>query len=557
MPPFARGDVAAAIPFAIARMSNTQPPRRSASLCALAVASAFALGGCSFLQKIGNTPQAETTEAGGTPAEQLFAGGTPAEHNADSRAESPKQGEADEASGKTTTADTQDDADAEAGNTWNLATLKAAEGIQAKQPLTLERAWYMAVQNDPDYQAALAARAAAQTEIRLGRAAILPQVQAGYSRSKITGLQRNFAANGTMREGELNYDSSSAYIQLQQPLFNLDRYATYKGGHARAQLGEAEFAMQEYEAVMRLVTAYLDAVESQGKVKLARGLARSLEEQAKTQEALFELNEASRVDAQETRARLAIAKADVIAAEDELRVARRRLEAIIGQEPPPLASLDKLSPAELSNQIQQSLLQWLERGQANGPAVRVAQAQVIVADTEVTRAVARHLPTADLVVAYIDADSENLDTLSQRSNTFQVGVNVNIPLYSGGYDTANHARSRHERQQSEHELAEAREQTAAEITRQYTAVQGGAQRIEALMASVESAEQSLEAARKGYEYGVASNLDVLRRQDSLFNTRMELLSARRVAMEARIALAAAAGESVMSALTHTTSFLSY
>src|SRR5690606_20410400 len=157
---------------------------------------------------------------------------------------------------------------------------------------------------DPDYQAALAARAAAQTEIRLGRAAILPQVQAGYSRSKITGLQRSFAANGTSREGELGYDSTAAYIQLQQPLFNPDRYAIYRGGQARAQLGEAEFAMQEYEAVMRLVTAYLDAVEAQGRVELAQALAESLKEQAKTQEALFTLNEASKIDAQETLARL-------------------------------------------------------------------------------------------------------------------------------------------------------------------------------------------------------------------------------------------------------------
>src|SRR5690606_3668871 len=211
------------------------------------------------------------------------------------------------------------------------------------------------------------------------------------------------------------YDSTSAYIQLQQPLFNLDRYAIYRGGQARAQLGEAEFAMQEYEAVMRLVTAYLDAVEAQGRVELAQALAESLKEQAKTQEALFTLNEASKIDAQETLARLAVAQADVIAAEDELRVTKRRLEAIIGQEPPPLARLDKLTPAELTHQLQQSLVHWLERGQAHSPAVRVAQAQVAVADTEVTRALAGHMPTADLVIAYIDADSENLDTLSQRS----------------------------------------------------------------------------------------------------------------------------------------------
>lgn len=437
---------------------------------------------------------------------------------------------------------------------WNLYTLENAGTGRQQDALSLERAWRLAVENDPDYQAALSGRAAALTEIRLGRAALLPQVRAGYSRSHIGGLQRQYAS-GMMREGELDYDSTSAYVQLQQPIFNVDRYAQYQRGYARAELGEAEFAMQEYEAAMRLVSAFMEVVAAQGRTDLAHALADSLDEQARTQDALFERNEASRVDAQETRARLALAQADVIRAEDELRVARRQLQALIGQDPISLVNVDNIDPDHL--QMGDSLIQWLERAQANGPAIRRGTAQVRVADTEVRRAAGRHLPTADLVMGLSDADSENLDSLSQRSNTFTVGLSVAIPLYSGGYDTANHARSRFERQQAEHELEQAREQTAAEVTRQYTAVQGGAQRIAALLSSVRSGEQSLEAARHGYEYGVNSNLDVLRRQDSLFRARHELLEARVVWLEARIALAAAAGEPVAAVFAEMDRTLSY
>ena len=515
-------------------MPHTLSARRLLSRCALALACAVALAGCSVLQGEGGSPwpwssgsqqdqpQARPPEEQTTPAPQQPADNSSQHSDQDSSEAQPDS------------------------PTWDLQTLESIEPHIPADVLTLERAWMLAVANDPDYQAALSGRAAAQTEIRLGRAAILPQVQAGYSKSKITGLQRNFAS-GMVREGDLDYDSTSAYIQLQQPVFNVDRYAQYQRGHARAQLGEAEFAMQEYEAAMRLAAAFLDAVEAQGRSELTRALADSLEEQARTQEALFERNEASRVDAQETRARQALAEADAIAAEDELRVARRQLQALIGQEPPALAGIDTLNPMELH--ISDSLIQWLERARLNGAAIRRGEAQLRVADTEVRRATARHLPTADLVIALADADSENLDSLSQRSNTFQVGLQMNIPIFSGGYDTANHARSRHERQQAEHELAQAREVTAAEVTRQYTAVQSNAQRIEALMSSVRSAEESLHAARKGYEYGVNSNLDVLRRQDSLFQARHELLSARALWLEARVALSAAAGEPILPVFT--------
>lgn len=430
--------------------------------------------------------------------------------------------------------------EADTSPAWNLRTLQTIADPQA-DALTLSRAWMLALENDPDYQAALSARAAAATEIRLGRAALLPQIQAGYSRNRISGLQRQYAG-ARMREGELDYDSTSAYVQLQQPIFNLDRYATFQRGYARAELGEAEFAVREYEIGRRLIAVYMDAVAAQGALGLAQALAESLEEQVATREALFERAEGDRVDAQEARARLALARAEVIAAEDALRVARRQLQTIIGEEPPPLIDIGTIEPGKI--ELNEPLSYWLERGQSQGAIIRAAQAQVRVADTEVRRAVARHVPTADFVMAFSDADSENLDSLSQRSNTFTVGLHVAIPIFSGGYDTANHARSRHERQRAMHDLNKAREESAAEVIRQYSAIEGGAEQIAALMAAVRSGEQSLEAARQGYRYGVNSNLDVLRRQDSLFHVRNELLAARVVWLEARIALAAAAGEPI-------------
>src|SRR5690606_18935012 len=122
--------------------------------------------------------------------------------------------------------------------------------------------------------------------------------------------------------------------------------------------------------------------------------------------------------------------------------------SLIGEDTPELGNIDTLNPAALVAESG-GLVGWLEKASANSATIRRAHANVRVADTEVQRAVGRHLPTADLVVSWVDADSENLETLSQASNTFQAGVQVNIPIFSGGYDTANHARSRHLRRQAE------------------------------------------------------------------------------------------------------------
>ncbi len=500
-------------------MLNIAFARLPFRLCVLVLACAAALGGCSVLEG-GQTgaPGDEAATHGASPAD------TP-EHDAEPVEQDPVTPEAPV---------TQDGTPG-----WNLHTLESGPALAASGTLTLERAWRLAVENDPDYQAAVSGLAASRTEVRQGRAGLLPQVNAGYSRNAITGLQRQ-RSQGAIRENELDYDATSAYIQLQQPLFNMERYAGFMAGKARVRAGSAEFAVSEAEAALRLAGAYFDTLQALGGRDLARALVVSLETQAHAQDALYQRNEGSRIDAQETHARLALAQARLIATEDDLRIAQRRLQSLLGQAPSGLASLAGLDADRLY--LREPLAGWLNRARASAAAISRADAQLQLAEAEMRRALGRHLPTAALVAAYSDADSENLDSLSQRSNTFTVGLQLSIPLFSGGYDTASHARSRHERRRAQHELAQAREQVAAEITRHYTAVAGGAQRIAALMSSVRSSEQGLEAARRGYEYGVNSNLDLLRLQETLFEKRYQLLAARVEVMKARIGLAVAAGE---------------
>src|SRR5690606_14485011 len=358
---------------------------RLVSLRAAIAACVLALGGCSVLQgeaEVRASRQASQSEA---PSQ---ANSAPAAH----------------ATGLSPPLASESENRAESGTGapgCSLRPLQPRPGPRAgEERLTFERAWRLLVEHDPDLHAALSGRAAAQTEISQGRAAILPQVQARYSRNKITGLERNFTVLGT-REAELNFDSTTAYIQLQQPVFNLGRYAEFQRGQARALLGEAEFSVEEYEAAARLTTAFVDTLLAQGRLELTEALAASLAAQAEAQDALFAGSEGNRVDAQETRARLARAKAAVIAAGDELRVARRQLQGFIGQEPPALAGIDTVDPSRL--QVDEPLIQWLERAQAHDASIRAAAARVRVADTEVRRALARHLPTADLVMVYMDA----------------------------------------------------------------------------------------------------------------------------------------------------------
>src|SRR5690606_1749614 len=96
----------------------------------------------------------------------------------------------------------------------NAAARPAADSGRAV--LDLSWAWHMALEHDHDYRAAISEQAASQTERAQGRAGLLPQVHAGYHRSRVIGKVTQ-PSLGQDETSSLDYDSLNAYVQVQQP----------------------------------------------------------------------------------------------------------------------------------------------------------------------------------------------------------------------------------------------------------------------------------------------------------------------------------------------------
>lgn len=501
---------------------------------ALGLALAASLGACALP---GSPPQPKP--AAGAPASG------PAEPAAPGPAAAPGA-----ATGQGTDSAAADAGPAPADHRDFTAALDTLDAERARH-LSLAEAWRLALTNDATYQAAISARAATATFRAQGLALLLPQVQAGYSRSRITGLQRQPWLFGEILETPLKYNATTLYAQLQQPLLDAGRFTSYRWARARADEGDADWVAARSDLATRLSEAWFKLLAAQSTLALRRQLADSLADQLKGQEALYEHEEGSIIDAEQTRAHLANARADVISAEADLTVARRGLQAIIGPTdkaiglPAFTADVEAAAPAfPLPSLVPARLMGWLDRARANNAQIGADRAKLRVADADVRRAFSRHAPSLNLVATWAKADSENLSTLSQRTNTVMVGLQLDVPIFSGGYDTALHAQTRDQARQAQHTLDATVGKTLVDVARQYHKVTGGAERIRALESAVQSGQLSLLAARKTYEYGVGSNLDLLKTQDNLFQAQAQLTQAELDYLQARIALEVAAGEAL-------------
>jgi len=250
---------------------------------------------------------------------------------------------------------------------------------------------------------------------------------------------------------------------------------------------------------------------------------------------------ATDVELAETQSRLAIAQAELLQAADYLRTSARQLQAHIGQRPQNLRSLSR----QWQHQpMTQPLAELVEHATQQNREIQAAYQETAVYQARLDAATSQYFPTLDLTASLSRGESEDLATLSQRSNTFSIGVNVTIPIFTGGYTTANRSQARHQLNQAQYRYQGLVGKIQSDIHKYYSLYSSGAQRVQALERAVRSAELSLDSAQKSFRVGAASNIDVLDAQDELVSARYAYFKARLEVLMAQLRLQAAMGLSL-------------
>lgn len=388
----------------------------------------------------------------------------------------------------------------------------------------LIEAYEAALQNDPTYQSAVHENEAGQQNRVLGRSNLLPNLSGSYSkyqnRADIT--QPNFLGQETTSHPQ--YTSSSKNLTLRQPLFNLDGFARYKQGVAQTNYSDTLFSARGQDLMIRLVGAYADAKYAEDQLALAQIQRDTFAEQRKVNERMFKSGEGTKTDMLETQAKYDLAEAQLIEAQDNMTTARNNLAAIIGSE---VTQLDPLSEDFRVKPMQPaSFEEWKKIALEQNAEISVQRYAVEVAEQEVKKNRAGHAPRVDFVAALSKSSSETLTTLNQDSTNRTIGVQVNIPLYSGGSVSAATSQAVANFEKAKSDLEAKTRQVLVELRKQYNLVLSSASRVDALMKSVESARLLVTATQQSVKGGVRINLDVLNAQQQFYGAQRDLAQAR-------------------------------
>ena len=410
----------------------------------------------------------------------------------------------------------------------------------AAQALGLLDAYDLALRNDPTFQAAIQEREAGEENRTISRAGLLPNLSWSYNNSRNESEVTQSTAVGNVTS-DRDYRSYASTLTLQQPLLDYEAYARFRQGTAQALMADERFRGKSQELAVRVLSAYSQALLAQERIELSRAQKRAFAERLQLNDRLLKGGEGTRTDVLETQARLSLAQAEEIEALDTQDSALRELEAIVGQplqieELAPLARQFAIPPLE-PNRFDT----WRELAMANNPELKSQHHALDVAEYEVERKRAGHMPKVSLYASSRQTSSDSESSYNQKYDTNSVGIQVSLPLFAGGGVSASTRQAAHQLSQAQYELDAQTSATLVELRKQFNLNTSGAAKVRAYEMAVSSATALVTATQKSVSGGERVNLDVLDAEQQLYTARRDLANARHAYLLARIQLKYYAG----------------
>ena len=415
--------------------------------------------------------------------------------------------------------------------------------------LDLKQVYQAALEQDATIRASRAAADSGRERLPQARAGLLPQVSAsaGRNNNNLDTTAPNILGTPTTTNDQ--YFSDNRTLQVRQPLINMQRWLQFQQAKSVVEEVEANLDRDLQNLVVRVAGAYFEALMADEQLDLVLA-------QKKTYTALVDAakkglaaGSGTRTDIDDAQSRLDMAAAQELEARQNQDLARRQLQLLVNQ---PVDQIAKLNVAalQLSAPMPANLDDWTRKAEQASPEIRAMQARLEAARQEVSKAQAGHLPTLDAVAQWSNSGSENITRVNSRYENKTIGLQLNIPLYSGGYVNSTIRQAVAEQTRAEESLEALRRDLGVRVHKEYRGVSEGVLRVRALEQAARSAEQMMKSTQMSLTAGSRTQLDVLNAQQQFTLALRDLAQARLVYLLSGVRLASLVGDDAMLSVEH-------
>ncbi|USD64902.1 outer membrane channel protein TolC [Vibrio sp. SCSIO 43136] len=372
----------------------------------------------------------------------------------------------------------------------------------------------LAKKNDPQLLAAEASKNAAFEAIDISRSTLLPQVNltASYDINKVTAKGNN-----------ADYNQLGAGVGFSQELYNRASWVTLDQAEKTARQSDSSFAAVQQGLILRVASAYFEVLRAQDSLEFVRAEKAAVARQLEQTKQRFEVGLSAITDVHDAQAQFDSVLASEVLAENTLINSYESLREITGEQHDNLDVLDtERFSAQPTKASTDALIQEAEEKNLTLLAQKIAQD---IAKDSIALASSGHLPSLTLDGGYNHSDVDK-GINEGKTDAFNVGINLSVPLYSGGRTTAQTKQAEANYVAASQNLEQTYRSVVKEVRASNNNINATIGALKAYEQSVVSAESALEATEAGFEVGTRTIVDVLDSTRRLYDANRNLSNAR-------------------------------
>lgn len=442
---------------------------------------------------------------------------------------------------------------------WWVSAVAAILVAAASSAMAMDlgQAWQAAKGRSPALRATQLDQVVADKRLQVSKSLWNPTVTLGLFGGAAGSETTTKGARFSAREfGDARIDGASfstsigiglsgrAAISAIQPLIDPERSAQARQLGLSADVADAGALLAQQFLAAALVERYLDLLTAQEMVRLTGEQEQVLTKADQELRRRQAIGDVSVMDVRESAARIAAIRANRVGLESSLQVAQRYLEELTGPvgatpgRPKFTQAIGLLTTVKAEPLIEQMRRQH--------PQIRLLDLQRQMALYEVDKFVADR--KAIRVDAVASASHERLvgagemGQAANRGTQHMVGVQVTIPLSSGGYRSA-----------KQEEAIVLADRVLLERDQAVQALERGVLSARAMLAAadaklsmlnqaLESSQARLLETRKAHANGARSTLELLGAEDAVLELKKALFQEKIAVVRARTGLMASAGQ---------------
>ncbi len=375
-----------------------------------------------------------------------------------------------------------------------------------------------AVGNNADLAAARANYSAQKEVVPQARAGLLPNLSGGAESSNVrTSIDR---PSMTTTRSAMVYQAT-----LAQPLFRIDRWFQLKAAESVNEQAALQLSATEQNLILQSANNYFSVLRAQDTLAATKAEEAAFKRQLDQSRERFDVGLSDKTDVLQSQASYDTARANRMLAQRQVEDAfealvtltNRQYNAIEGMR----HSLPILPPTPNDAKA------WVDTAAQQNLNLLASNFAVDAAQETLKQRKAGHAPTVDAVAQYKTGDNDafgltNPNALNQRYggpvNQTTVGIQLNIPIYSGGLTSSQVRESYSRLDQTEQQREQLRRQVVENTRNLHRAVNTDVEQVKARKQSIISNQSALEATEIGYQVGTRNIVDVLDAQRQLYNS---------------------------------------